>query len=167
MSPNRRQFISSSLFAAGALSFSASAQDKTKPSGEAQVISLRGKVVCVTEELQKLYQITPDCETRGHVYALKTAEGKFYPFLPIDSAAAVWMDERFRQRDLLVTARVFPATDFIEAIKFQSWRDGKLYDLYYFCDICNISSHKPGPCQCCHEPYEFRETPAKDKGQRD
>src|SRR5262249_8158610 len=130
MKPGRRQFIGSSLFTAGALSFPASAQDKTKLSGEAQTLSLRGRVACLTEELQKPYQITPDCETRGHVYALKTAEGKFYPFLPVDTAAAIWMDERFRQRDLQVTARIFPTADFIEVIKLQSWRNGKLHDLY-------------------------------------
>ena len=162
MKPGRRQFIASSLLAAGAFPFPASAQDRTKPSGEAQTVSLRGKVVCLTEELEKLYQIVPDCDTRGHVYTLKTAEGKFYPFLPVDTAAAIWMDERFRQRELQVTARIFPATDFIEVIRLQSWRNDKLYDLYYFCDICNIAAHKPGPCVCCREPVEFRETPAED-----
>src|SRR5262245_29768378 len=162
MKSDRRRFIASSLLSAGALSFPASAQDKTKPSGEAHTMSLRGKVICLTEELQKLYQIIPDCETRGHVYALKTASGQYHPFLPVDTAAAIWMDERFRRRDLQVTARTFPATDFIEVIKLQSWRDGKLYDLYYFCDICYISSHKPGPCECCQEPVEFRETPAEE-----
>src|SRR5262245_62796877 len=111
MKSGRRQFIASSLFAAGAFPFQASAQDRTKSSGEAQIVSLRGKVICLTEELQKLYQIAPDCETRGHVYTLKTAEGKSYPFLPVDTAAAIWMDERFRQRDLQVTARTFPATE--------------------------------------------------------
>ena len=162
MKPDRRRFIASSLLTAGALSFPSTAQDKAKPSGEAQTVSLRGKVICLTEELQKPYQIITDCETRGHVYSLKTAAGKFHPFLPVDTAAAIWMDERFRQRDLQVTARVFPAIDFIEVIKLQSWRDGKLHDLYYFCDICSISSHKPGPCECCQEPVEFRETPAED-----
>jgi len=162
MKPGRRQFIASSLLAAGAFPFPASAQEGTKPSGEAKTVSLRGKVVCLTEELEKLYQIAPDCKTRGHVYTLKTAEGKFYPFLPVDTAAAIWMDERFRQRDLQVTARIFPATDFIEVIKLQSWRNGKLHDLYYFCDICYITAYKPGPCECCQEPVEFRETPAED-----
>jgi hypothetical protein len=162
MRPGRRQFIASSLFTAGALSFPASAQDRTKLSGEARTLSLRGRVACLTEELQKSYQIAPDCETRGHVYTLWATEGKFYPFLPVDTAAAIWMDERVRQRDLQVTARIFPATDFIEVIKLQSWRNGKLHNLYYFCDVCNISTHKPGLCVCCHEPVEFRETPAED-----
>jgi hypothetical protein len=110
MKPGRRQFIASSLLAAGAFPFPASAQDRTKPSGEAKTVSLRGKVVCLTEELEKLYQIAPDCDTRGHVYTLKTAEGEFYPFLPVDTAAAIWMDERFRQRELQVTARIIFAT---------------------------------------------------------
>lgn len=162
MKPNRRRFIASSLLTAGALSFPSLAQDRTKPSSEAQTVSLRGKVVCLTEDLQKLYQIIPDCETRGHVYGLKTAGGEFHPFLPTDTAAAIWMDERFRRRELQVTARIFPATDFIEVIKLQSWRDGKLHDLYYFCDICYISAHKPGTCECCQEPVEFREPPAGD-----
>lgn len=161
MKADRRRFIVSSLLTAGAFSIPTPAQDNTRPSGEEQTLSLRGKVMCITEEMQKLYRIAPDCKTRGHVYALKTSTGKFHPFLPVDTAAAIWMDERFRLRDLQVTARSFPATDFIEVIKLQSWRDGKLHDLYYFCDICYISSHKPGPCECCQEPFEFRETPAE------
>ena len=162
MKSDRRQFIVTSLLTAGAVSFPTLAQEGLKPSGAPQIVSLRGRVICLTEELQKPYQITPDCDARGHVYTLKTAEGKFYPFLPVDAADAIWTDERFRQRELQVTARTFPNTDFIEVIKLQSWRNGKLHNLYYFCDVCYISSHKPGPCECCQAPYEFRETPAED-----
>jgi len=162
MRPGRRQFIASSLLSAGALSLPASGQDKSEPPGEAKTISLRGRVICLTEELQKPYQVLPDCENRGHLFTLKTNDGKFYPFLPTDSAAAVWMDERYRQRDLQITARIFPQGSFIEVIKFQSWLNGKLNDLYYFCDVCMISTHKPGPCECCQDPVQFRETPAAE-----
>jgi hypothetical protein len=162
MKSDRRRFITTSLLTAGALTLPPSTQAKASLSDDAQIGPIRGRVVCLTEELQKQYQITPDCETRGHVYTLKTPDGKHFPFLPVDTAAAVWMDERYRQRDLQITARRFPQTNFIEVIKFQSWRDGKLYDLYYFCDICYIYAHKPGPCECCQEPVEFRETPADE-----
>jgi hypothetical protein len=67
------------------------------------------------------------------------------------------MDERYRQRDLQIAVRLFPQTSFIEVIKFQSWKDGKLHDLYYYCDVCAITSNKPGACECCQEPVEFRE----------
>ncbi len=164
MKKTRRQFIASSLLTAGALSLPASsisAQDKDKPTDQRNTLSLRGRVVCLTEELKNLYRLKPDCDNRGHVYALKTSDGKYHPFLPTDSAVAVWTDERYRERDLQVTARSFPQTSFIEVIKFQSWLDSKLHDLYYFCDVCMISSHKPGPCDCCQDPYQFRETPAE------
>jgi hypothetical protein len=156
---DRRQFIASSLLAASAFSLPAAAQDKSQVGGEAKTVSLRGRVICLTEELTQIYQVESDCENRGHAYTLKANDGKLYPFLPTDSAAAVWMDERYRQRDLQVTARTFPEGSFIEVIKFQSWRDGKLHDLYYYCDVCAISTHKPGPCDCCQDPVQFRETP--------
>ncbi|MBK7598424.1 MAG: hypothetical protein IPJ07_07815 [Acidobacteria bacterium] len=170
MKQDRRNFIASSIIlAAGGLGISADAQsrpdgspDKTDASEDVKTLSVRGRVVCLTEELEKPYQVIPDCSNRWHVYSIKTADGKYYPFLPVDTAAAVWLDERFRQRDLLVTVRTFPGSNFIEVIKFQSWKDNKLYDLYYYCDVCMITAFKPGPCECCQDPVVFRETPAED-----
>lgn len=139
----------------------AQAQDK-QADEDARTVSLRGRIVCLTEELDKRFNVLPDCDNRHHVYSLKTGDGKIYPLLPTDTAAAVWMDERFRQRELQITARAFPNTSYIEVIKLQSWLSGKLHDLYYYCDICAITAFKPGPCECCQEPVEFRETPAED-----
>jgi hypothetical protein len=94
------------LLLLGALPWAARGQEQT--TAEPRPVTLRGRVVCVTEEFGRLYQATPDCAHRGHVYGLQTAEGKLYPFLPTDAAAAI-----------------------------------------------------PGPCVCCQEPVEFRETPAE------
>jgi hypothetical protein len=160
MKTDRRRFIASSLLSAGAFSLPVRAHsDETKP------VSLRGRIVCLTEELQQPYQVIPDCETRGHIYALKDVDAKFYPILPVDTAAAVWMDERYRQRELQLTGRLFPQGSFIEVFRFQSWVKDKLHDLYYYCDVCSITSHKPGPCECCQAPVEFRETPADSSSQ--
>lgn len=161
MKPHRRDFIATSLLSLGALSLSASAQDKAAGIEEPRDVSLRGRIVCLTEELDKLYNVLPDCGNRGHVCSLKTADGKIYPFLPTDTSAAAWMDERYRQRDLQIAARLFPQANFIEVIKFQSWKNGRLHDLYYYCDVCAITAFKPGACECCQEPVEFRETPAE------
>lgn len=162
MKSKRREFIASSLLSVGALSLTAQAQDKpATPAGtqdDAKEVALRGKIVCLTEELDKRFNVVPNCDKQHHVYSLKTADGKIYPLLPTDSAAAVWMDERFRKRDLQITARSFPDTNHIEVIKIQSWVSAKLYDLYYYCDICAITAFKPGACECCQEPVEFRET---------
>lgn len=157
MKLDRRQFVSLAPFALGAAT-AAQAQPDDIP----QTVKLRGRIVCLTEELQRQYQVQSDCDARGHVYALKTAEGKLYPILPTDSAAAVWLDQRYRERELQITARLFPQTAYLEVIRYQSWRDGKLHDLDYYCAVCNITEHKPGPCVCCQDPVEFRELPAAD-----
>jgi hypothetical protein len=154
---HRRQFLSSSLLAASGLPAAFGAPSE---STEAPIVSLRGRVVCLTEELEKSFSVLPNCDMQGHVYALKAADGTCYPFLPVDTAAAIWLDERYRNRDLQIGARLFPANKFIEVIRFQSWVGGKLHDLYYYCDICAITANKPGACECCQEPVEFRETPA-------
>jgi hypothetical protein len=158
MAYDRRQFLASSLLATGGIS-TAGETAVVGTIDDARILPLRGRVVCLTEEYQKPYQLTPDCDARGHVYTLKSEDAKYYPFLPTDTAAAVWLDERYRTRDLQVTVRLFPQTNFIEVIKFQSLKNGKLFDLYYYCDICAITAHKPGACECCQEPVEFRETP--------
>lgn len=154
MENGRRKFILGSVLTVSAAALPAAAQD------EARNLSIRGRVVCLTEELDKSWQVMPDCSNRHHVWSIKTSDGKIHPLLPTDSAAAVWMDERFRTRDLQVTARAFPGSDFIEVVNLQSWVDGKLHDLYYFCDVCMITTFKPGPCECCQDPVVFRETPA-------
>ena len=75
MKSDRRRFIATSLLTAGAFSSPAFAQKTSEPLGEARTVSLRGRVICHTEELQKSYQVIPDCDTRGHVYALKAGDG--------------------------------------------------------------------------------------------
>jgi hypothetical protein len=153
MRSERRQFIVGALALASPLPLTpASAGPKT--------VAVRGNIICLTEELARLYEVIPDCDDRGHLYAVRTAAGETYPLLPVDAAAAVWMDERYRQRELNVVARIFPQGPHLEVIKYQSFKDGQLHDLDYFCDVCMISTHKPGPCECCQDPVVFRERPA-------
>ncbi|MFN6204242.1 MAG: hypothetical protein ACK496_17430 [Acidobacteriota bacterium] len=153
MRSERRQFIVGALALASPLPLTpASAGPKT--------VAVRGNIICLTEELARLYEVIPDGDDRGHLYAFRTAAGETYPLLPVDAAAAVWMDERYRQRELNVVARIFPQGPHLEVIKYQSFKDGQLHDLDYFCDVCMISTHKPGPCECCQDPVVFRERPA-------
>jgi hypothetical protein len=157
MKLSRREFTGSAILSTAALSISASAQEKASSDAPDNVV-IRGRVICLTEEYQRQYNVVADCDHRGHVYSLKTSAGRIYPFLPTDSAAAVFLDEKYRERELQVTARLFPQGNFIEVIKLQSWRNGTVYNLGYYCEVCNIWTHKPGPCECCQLPVEFRET---------
>lgn len=152
---DRRQFIEAML-ALPALPLLAQAGDKITP------VILRGRVVSLAAEFALRHQITLETAQRGVIYCLKTADSKLYPFLPTDTSAAIYDDERFRQRELQVTARAFPDFQLIEVIKLQSVKWGRVFDLFYFCVVCNISAHKPGPCECCQDPMVLHEEPARD-----
>ena len=85
MSNNRRKFIEAML-ALPALPLLAQAGDKITP------IILRGRVVNLAAEFALRHQITLETAQRGVIYCLKTADGKLYPFLPTDTAAAIYKE---------------------------------------------------------------------------
>lgn len=41
-------------------------------------------------------------------------------------------------------------------------KDGKRYKVTYYCEICHITSYRPGMCMCCQEDVELREIPADE-----
>jgi hypothetical protein len=43
----------------------------------------------------------------------------------------------------------------------KSVRDGVVYDLYYYCDICAIKMLSPCPCMCCQGPVKLMEQALK------
>lgn len=41
-------------------------------------------------------------------------------------------------------------------------REGKVYRVRYFCEVCNIEALEPGNCVCCQQPTELQEIPASE-----
>ena len=125
------------------------------------LIVRRGRVVC-TDATGKPVDSLVGCNGPGVRYAFLDREGKRYDFAATDASAAIFTDVRVRQRELQITAQLTPKHQ-LELIRVQSVREGKLYDLYYFCELCNIRAYAPGLCPCCRNEMEFRETPATDQ----
>ncbi|RPJ86183.1 MAG: hypothetical protein EHM18_07530 [Acidobacteria bacterium] len=121
-------------------------------------LTIEGTVVCATEQ----GSVLPSADTcsGSHNYALRT-QGKVYFFLKQDPRAEIFHDARVRARRLRISGWARPGNR-IEIIKLQSVRDGLLYDLYYFCETCNIKALVGGPCPCCQADLEFRETPVQE-----
>jgi hypothetical protein len=121
--------------------------------GEDAVVELRGRVVCLGEGATG-----ESCAGGPHRFALETPGGGRYAFRSADPLAAMFVDDRVRERELVVRARKDPAGE-LETIKVYSVRNGRLFDLDYFCEVCNIVAYAPGPCVCCGRPMALRETP--------
>jgi hypothetical protein len=115
----------------------------------------RGRVVCVDQTGAR-----ETCAAEGNRYALQTGDGQLHWFAPQDPLTAVFDDPRVREQELVLKVR--PKTDgTADLIKVYSAKHGKLHDVRYFCEICNVTSFVPGLCPCCRAEMELKETPVE------
>ena len=121
-------------------------------------LTLQGTVVCLDAAGAP---IADGCDAVEEPrFALRTADGRLVAFLPEDVRVRMFTDPRVRARELRVKGWALPGDETrLEITKVFSVRDGELFDLYYFCPVCNITSHTPGPCWCCRAEFELREEP--------
>ena len=136
----------------------AAALDSFNLQGEGHTLTvLRGRAVCLNAAGRAVESLF-GCNETGSRFGFASKNGKLYTFLTTDTMTPVFTDTRVRQRELQITARLY-AGDQLETIKVQSVKEGKLYDIFYYCDVCSITSYTPGLCPCCRNELEFRETP--------
>jgi hypothetical protein len=136
--------------------FTSSARQPALPGNVQDSVEWRGQAVCVDETGGRR-----ECGPEGtNRYALQTADGKLHWFAPGDPLAPVFDDPRVRQQELVVKVR--PRSDgTADLIKVYSAKHGKLHDVRYFCEICNVTSFVPGLCPCCRAEMELKETPVE------
>ncbi|HJQ69977.1 MAG TPA: hypothetical protein VKA70_13450 [Blastocatellia bacterium] len=117
-------------------------------SEDAPLVILRGRVSCQGQA----------CDTPSGRFEFTATTGQLYTFVEGDELALIFQDPRVRSRELQITARL-RAKDRLEIIKVKSVVSGRLHDLYYFCEVCNITAYAPGPCPCCRSELQFFEKP--------
>jgi len=166
----QRQQNRARLWLAGALIISclqiATAADRVQNASSGQTnhnagsreMELQGKVVCLPEEMHRVYQ-TDLPTNHEHIYGFKTTNGIYYTLLRTKLSEALFADQRLREKELLLTGNVLPKSQIFDVTKMKSIRNGVVYDLYYYCDICAIRTVAPGPCVCCQAPVELVEKP--------
>ena len=121
-------------------------------------IQVRGRVVCVAEELHRLHgALLPT--NHEHQWGFKSQDGTYYTLLRSKFSEAIFLDERLREKELVLKVKLFPKSQVIEVVTIRSLRDGKVQDLYYYCSVCAIKAVSPEPCACCQGPMELREGP--------
>ena len=118
-----------------------------------QTFDFRGRVTCLDPAGQR-----QACGAAARRFALETTDGKLHPFLASDPLAAIFEDPRVRGQEVAVRARPRP-DGALEIVKVHSVKQGKLHDVHYFCEVCNITAYAPGLCPCCRREMELEETP--------
>jgi len=135
--------------------------------GPAQIVE-RGRLVCLAEEMKEKWKAeVPPVHDHILGYRTEPAEASkpasYYTLLRTPLSEALFYDDRFRNRPLELTGRVFPGTGILEVTKFRWLKDGKLTDVYYWCEVCSIRGVNPGPCACCQGAVELREAAIPSK----
>ena len=128
------------------------------PQAEAEEITVRGRAVCL-DSAGKLATDEDACDA-ANGFAFRADDETLYRFVPSDKRVEMLTDPRVRGRELEIVAWL-RGENRLEIIKLYSVHDGELHDIYYRCDVCNITAHTPGPCWCCWQDFELRETPKK------
>jgi hypothetical protein len=127
---------------------------------EYKEITVRGRIVCVDASGKRLAG-EGECDLHKQKLGFAAADGKLFTFWREDTLGAMLADPRVSRNLLQLNARLH-LNDQLETIRIQAVRESKLYDLFYFCHVCNITAYAPGPCPCCYQELEFIERPATD-----
>jgi len=134
------------------------AADPTANSNPVELVQLEGHVVCLAEEMHQRHGT--ELPTRHqHVWGFRTTNGMHYTLLEGKYSQAMFQDERVRAKTLRIKARLLPKSQVLEVTYFQSVKNGVPQNLYYYCEICAISTVSPEVCACCQAPVELVEKP--------
>ena len=150
-------FLATLLFPAPLSSSAVELTPLSSQNGNHTLIVVRGRAVCLDASGREADSLL-GCNENSHRFGFASKDGRLYKLSATDAMTEMFTDIRVRQRELQITARLFSG-ERVEIIKVQSIKEGKLYDLFYFCEVCNITAYAPGPCPCCRNELEFRETP--------
>jgi hypothetical protein len=118
----------------------------------------KGKVVPMAAMLKE-FGSRLDADGAPHWKALVTADGKVYPLIRDDGSRMFFNDPKLLNRPMRITGRLFKDTKLLQVLTVHSYHKGKLYEVYYWCDICAIRRGQKQMCECCGGPMELREVP--------
>jgi|SRR4051794_5645112 len=118
----------------------------------------KGRVVPFAEHLAK-QGAKLDADAGPAWMVLVADDGKVYPLLKDASSRMFFQDAQLLHRPMRLTGRLVPGSGVLQVINVHSYKDGKLHEVYYWCDICTIRSYEAGICDCCGGPVERREVP--------
>ena len=101
----------------------------------------------------------PSGEKPGESTKFKTESGTVYTLISNRMSSALFIDTNLQAKTLLLKGRVLPERRFEVTGNVRSFAEGKIHEMYYYCDICVIKGIDPGPCMCCREPVVLMEEP--------
>ena len=118
--------------------------------------SIRGRVVWLAKALERRYGIQTVPEARERVLALETKKGRLYPLIEDLRGRSFRTDKRLREINVELLVRRHVGSPTVQVIRVHEVRDGDVYIVDYWCDVCAIVMFEQGPCACCQDDNRIR-----------
>jgi hypothetical protein len=150
--------MSPRAFAATCATFASFAAGARAPAAPPEQVVIRGRAACLDDagERRAVGAKCDDHPSGG--WAIESEGGVLRRLSPGDSRVAMLGDVRVRSQELQIVAWRYD-DGHLAIVHLYTVIDGKLHDPYYYCPICAIRAHAPGPCWCCGRPLELRDPP--------
>jgi hypothetical protein len=150
-------FMAGLIGIAGSLCPAPSADAAPEPAA----VEVHGRLICIPELMQERYgaDLPTDHE---HILGFRTGNDRVFTLLRTKLSEALFADPALREKELLLKGKIYPGTQILDVTLMRSVKDGRVYDLYYWCDICAIKSVVPGTCMCCQEDVVLKEIPLEE-----
>jgi hypothetical protein len=149
--PNRRAFLLGSIASGSLLT---SLESMELHADEPKQSNLTGKVVSLFDALESL-KVKSDKENDS-VCVLLTKEGNIYPIIRDASGRRFYKDPQLLKKEYRITGNLLGGS-VLQVLSLVGIKDGKTYDVYYWCDICSIRRNELMICECCGGNMEMRE----------
>jgi hypothetical protein len=121
-------------------------------------------VVFVGDALQRLFDVRVDADAAESSVVLETADGKLHPIVKDVRGRGFWMDERLRGVEMELMVRRYEGSPFVQVMRVCTIKNGRKYELDYWCDICAIVMYELKECECCQGPTRLRERLVEGEG---
>jgi hypothetical protein len=139
------------------------AAEPAKPSAtEHATEKLRGKVVWLEDALKRRYGVATEPDAAHTAVVLETADGELLPIIPDTRGRAFALDERLRDRELVLLVRHYKKASLLQVIRVMRPTADGLVEVDYWCDICAIPMYILKPCECCQGTTRLRERPLSE-----
>lgn len=136
-----------------------SAEPKPAKAEEAKVYT--GKVLTVGAILDK-QGIKVDADAAAAV-SLVAEDGTTYSLVKDDISRRLFLDSRLHDRSVKLTGKKVAGSQMLQLTNVQTVKDGKVFDVFYWCENCQLAWKEPGACKCCGGETVLTEMPVKVK----
>lgn len=121
-------------------------------------VTCKGKVVPLADLVAK-DGARLDADAGPTSLVLLSDDGKIYFLIKDNGSRLFYKDSTLLNKPVQVTGTLLPGSQIMRVFTVRTVLQGRLHDVYYWCDICTIRRGEKDICECCGGPMNLHQDP--------